>query len=210
MSVADAASSSAMDARAPAGEEAAMSLSVSLPASVTRFWREAGPKRWYAKDDAFDGALRTRFGALHHAAAQGELADWLAAPESALAFLLLTDQIPRNIFRGSAHAFATDGLARAAARMATGRSLDQAVEPLLRQFFYMPFMHSEAIEDHRHAAPLFEAYAADADGGETLRYARMHAEIIERFGRFPHRNAVMGRSSTPEEEAFLAAGGFKG
>ena len=193
-------------------EKTAMTLSISLPASVVAFWAAAGPSRWYKRDDAFDAELRGRFEALHHAAARGELSDWPQEPQGALAYLLLTDQIPRNLYRGSAHAFATDGLALAAARGAVARGFDRRVDGPIRQFFYLPFEHREDAATQAEGLRLCEAYAAHdpQTGADTLKYAHIHAEVIARFGRFPHRNAALGRDSTPEEVASLAGGGFKG
>ena len=176
------------------------------PAAVVAFWREAGPDRWFAVDAAFDDALRARFEAAHHAAARGELNGWAADARGALALLLLLDQIPRNIYRGSAHAFATDPLARRHAAAACAAGLDQGVEPALRPFFYLPFEHSEAAEDQARSVALAEALG-DPD---TLAWAVKHRDCIARFGRFPHRNAALGRDSTPEEQAYLDAGGLFG
>lgn len=173
--------------------------------AVLGFWTKAGPDRWFAKDDAFDVACRS-FEDLHHRAARGELGEWEGAAEGALALLLLLDQIPRNLYRGSAHAFATDGLALAVARRAVAAGHDRSVGMPLRTFFYLPFEHAEDLDAQRAAVALFEAAG---DEGYT-KYARIHLDVIERFGRFPHRNAVLGRTTTEEEQAFLAAGGFAG
>lgn len=172
---------------------------------LARFWRDAGPRCWFAKSEAFDRQLGARFMAAHEAAAAGRLATWAGSAEGALALVLLLDQFPRNAFRDSARMFATDGQARAAADKAVGAGFDRAVSPELRPFFYMPFMHSEDLPDQQRCVALCEA--ADAN---TQRFARLHRDIIERFGRFPHRNALLGRASTPEEERFLAEGGFAG
>ncbi len=176
------------------------------PAEVVTFWREAGPAAWFRKEAAFDASLKERFEAAHHAAARGELNDWQASAEGALALCLLLDQIPRNIYRGSAHAFATDGLAQIVADRAIADRFDSATPLPLRIFFYLPFEHTENLSAQARSMALFEA-AGDAD---FLKYARIHRDIIARFGRFPHRNRVLGRKSTPEELAFLAAGGFAG
>ena len=176
------------------------------PAAVVGFWREAGAKAWFKKDDAFDSALRTRFAEAHFAAARRECDDWLGSAEGALALLLLLDQIPRNIFRGSAHQFATDGLARSFADKAIAAGHDSNVEMALRVFFYLPYEHSEEPADQARAVALCEAMG-DA---EYTRFALLHADIIARFGRFPHRNAMLGRQSTAAELAFLADGGFAG
>lgn len=176
------------------------------PVDVLTFWREAGPKAWFAKKDAFDNAIRSRFELLHHAAARGELSDWEHAAEGTLALLLLLDQFPRNLYRGSAHQFATDPLARSIASRAVARGFDQAFEKNLRGFFYLPFEHSEDPVDQARSIALYEAM----DDPELTKWARLHADIITRFGRFPHRNACLGRETTPEEQAFLDGGGFKG
>lgn len=179
--------------------------------AVLDFWRDAGPRRWFARDPAFDSAIAARFEAAHRAAAQGALAAWEETPEGALALVLLTDQFSRNLYRGSAHAFATDEMARNIARRAIARGFDQALEPAMRQFFYLPFEHHEDSASQARAVALYEALAAADDAPpQGLEYARLHAELIARFGRFPHRNAVMGRTPTPEETAYLAQGGFAG
>jgi len=180
------------------------------PDDVIAFWREAGPARWFAADPDFDRVLAGRFGALHARAATGALAAWEEDAPGALAPLLLTDQFPRNIYRGSAHAFATDPMAREIAKRALARGFDQATEPGLRAFFYLPFEHHEDAGAQARAVRLFEALTQAGGDPEGLRYARIHAELIARFGRFPHRNPVLGRISTPDETAYLAAGGFAG
>lgn len=179
-------------------------------ADVVAFWREAGPKLWFAKSEAFDSAIRAGFEPAHHAAARGEYAAWADGAEGALALLLLLDQFPRNLYRGSAHAFATDPLARQTARAAIAAGHDQASAPQMRPFFYLPFEHSEALEDQDRGVALFEAHGAATGDADSAKWARLHRDIIQRFGRFPHRNAVFGRESTPEELAFLAQGGFAG
>ncbi|MBB5519771.1 DUF924 family protein [Amphiplicatus metriothermophilus] len=176
------------------------------PGEVVGFWREAGPKAWFKKDAAFDEEIRRRFEALHHAAARGERAAWEESSGGALALVLLLDQFPRNMYRGSAHAFATDGLARRVAGAAIRRGFDRQADESLRVFFYMPFEHSEDPADQARAVELIEALGDE----EYAKFARLHADVIARFGRFPHRNACLGRASTPEELAFLEAGGFSG
>ena len=175
------------------------------PAAVVRFWREAGPKRWFRQDDAFDALFRSRFLDAHEQAAAGRLASWAESAEGALALVLLLDQFPRNAFRGTARMYATDAQARAAADAAIAAGHDLHVDARLRQFFYLPFMHSDKLADLDRSCALMEPL-----GGQNLRYARHHRDLVVRFGRFPHRNAVLGRSSTPEEERFLAEGGFRG
>lgn len=176
------------------------------PQDVLTFWREAGPKAWFAKDDGFDAAIRAHFEDLHHAAARGELHAWEETADGALALLLLLDQFPRNIYRGSAHQFATDPLARSIADQAIARGFDQAHGKDLRAFFYLPLEHSEDAADQARAVALFES-TGDAN---LVKWANLHADIVRRFGRFPHRNACLGRQSTEAELAFLADGGFKG
>ncbi|MBT9371523.1 DUF924 family protein [Rhizobium sp. CSW-27] len=172
---------------------------------VLRFWRDAGPDKWFDKDASFDAAFHDRFRDLHFAAARRDLDDWLAAPDSSLALILLLDQFPRNCFRGTAHMYATDALARHAARIALDAGFDARVDPALRVFFYLPFMHSEDLADQqlccRLCAPLGEA---------ILKHALEHHDIIERFGRFPHRNRILLRETTGQEQAFLDNGGFSG
>ena len=175
------------------------------PAFVVRFWREAGPPKWFRKDDAFDAEFRQRFLAAHEEAAAGRLHHWRGTAEGALALVLLLDQFPRNAFRGTPRVYATDAQARDEADRAVRAGFDCEVEPELRGFFYLPFMHSEHPDDLDRCVALSEPL-----GGETLRFARHHRAIVQRFGRFPHRNEVLGRRSTPEEKAFLAEGGFAG
>ena len=176
------------------------------PASVLQFWTEAGPKRWYMRDDAFDAEIRKRFLGAYEEAAAGKLAMWEDSAEGALALLILLDQFPRNMFRSDTRAFAADPTARAVAGRALKRGFDQKIAPPLRQFFYLPFMHSEAMADQDRCVALFEAYGDP----ENLRYAIIHADIIRRFGRFPHRNPVLSRNTTKDEQDFLDSGGFSG
>jgi uncharacterized protein (DUF924 family) len=174
-------------------------------ADVVAFWREAGPARWFARDAGFDAAC-ARLLPLHFAAARRELDAWLGDAEGALALLVLLDQIPRNVWRGSAHAWATDPLARSFAGHAVAAGFDLAVDASLRVFFYLPFEHSERLDDQRRSMALH----ARLPGPDAGHWARIHLDIIERFGRFPHRNAALGRETTVEEQAFLDAGGFAG
>ncbi|MEW9623739.1 DUF924 family protein [Rhodanobacter geophilus] len=174
------------------------------PREVVRFWREAGPDKWFGRDEAFDREFSTRFHDVHMVAARRRLDPWLDDAEGALALLILLDQFPRNAFRGTAHMFATDPLALSFAREAIARGHDRAVEPALRVFFYLPFEHSEAPADQDRAVVLCEGL------DNYARYARVHREVIARFGRFPHRNAVLGRETMAGEQAFLDEGGFAG
>jgi uncharacterized protein (DUF924 family) len=179
---------------------------VASAADVVSFWQKAGPDRWFKKDTAFDDEIRERFLATHEAAAAAQLSDWERGPQGALALLILLDQFPRNMFRGEARAFATDPLARAIAAGAIVRGFDSRVSKQLRNFFYLPFEHSEDLADQERCIA-FNKAAGDA---ENLKWAELHADIIRRFGRFPHRNTALGRATTPEEQAFLDGGGFAG
>jgi uncharacterized protein (DUF924 family) len=176
------------------------------PASIVSFWRDAGPEKWFAKDNDFDLTIRSRFLPAHEAAARGELAAFAESAGGALALVILLDQFPRNIFRGSAHAFATDPLARAVARQALADGFTQATDILMRPIFYLPFMHSEWLADQDLSLRLHETFG-DPD---LLGYAAEHRDIITRFGRFPHRNRALGRDATPAELEFLQGGGFAG
>jgi uncharacterized protein (DUF924 family) len=176
------------------------------PAQVLDFWFGAGPEKWFSRDDAFDAAIREQFLPAYEAAAAGRLADWEATPEGALALIIVLDQFPRNIFRGSRQAFAADAPALAVANRAVARGFDQKLDVPKRNFFYLPFMHSENLADQERCVELSRQYADE----NTLNYAELHADIIRRFGRFPHRNALLGRNTTPAEQAFLDGGGFAG
>jgi uncharacterized protein (DUF924 family) len=186
---------------------------VNTPTALLDLWfgptgdpeRERQREIWFKSTDAFDAALRRGFLADHEAAATGRLAAWEEWAEGALALVLLLDQVPRNIFRATPRAYATDAAARAAGDRALARGFDRQLPPVWRQFFYLPLHHSEDLADQRRAVALFEALPAAPDRAETLRYAHRYREIIARFGRFPHRNAILGRESTPDEISFLSA-----
>lgn len=175
------------------------------PADVLDFWRTAGPAKWFCKDAAFDDEFRARFLSTHEAACRGELDGWAQDAPGALALLILLDQFPRNAFRGTPRMFASDERAREIARQALHRGFDTQADAQLRNFFYLPFMHSEQLADQDLAVELTRKLGDDA-----LRHAGIHRDIIERFGRFPHRNALLGRATTPEEQRFLDDGGFVG
>lgn len=176
---------------------------------LLRFWfgegEEYGKPRsfWFEKSDEVDRQIRERFSEDHEQAAAGELEDWKARPRECLALILLLDQVPRNIFREDARSYATDALAREAARHAIESGFAPELEEVERWFVYLPFEHSEDIEDQRRSVELFEALGSGGDDIDVAYYARRHLEIIERFGRFPHRNRVLGRESSPEEIEFL-------
>lgn len=175
------------------------------PDDVLAFWRDAGPSRWFAKDEAFDALFRQRFEAAHEAAAAGRLPAWEETAEGTLALLILLDQFPRNAYRGTPRMFASDTQALQLAKHAVERGFPRSVEPGLRGFFYLPFSHSESLADQQRAVEL----NADTDA-KWLHFARIHREVIDRFGRFPHRNAILGRATTQAEQRFLDEGGFAG
>lgn len=175
-------------------------------ADIVTFWRAAGPDKWFESDADFDRTIRSRFLALHEAATRGELAAWEDSADGALALVILLDQFSRNMFRDSARGFAADHLARAVADRALERGFDLATDETLRPFFYLPFMHSELLADQDRCLRLHEALG-DAN---RLTWAKLHRDIVEKFGRFPHRNRVLGRATTPAEQAFLDGGGFAG
>lgn len=176
---------------------------LSTSTDILDFWQSAGPSKWFAKDAAFDAALRERFLDLHFAAARHEHEALINDADGALALILLLDQVPRNVFRDSGQAFASDTLARAYAERAIAAGFDLRVDPALRIFFYLPFEHSESMADQDRAVALIAAL----DDANYLQYAEAHRDAIRRFGRFPHRNAALGRASTPEEKAWIDAGG---
>jgi len=188
------------------GDFASKTTEVIGPMDVLAFWRGAGPGKWFKKDAALDAEIARRFLAVWHAAADGKLATWEETPEGALALAIVLDQFPRNMFRGDARTYGTDPLARAVADRAIARGFDRQLPHAERQFLYLPFMHSENLPDQERCLALAHGYG---DDGFT-KYAEQHADIIRRFGRFPHRNAMLGRAARPEEQAFLDAGGFTG
>jgi uncharacterized protein (DUF924 family) len=176
------------------------------PSAVLEFWRAAGHDLWFKFEPIFDKEIGERFISVHKAATDGKLADWEKTAEGALALVIVLDQFSRNIFRGTARAFAADPHARDVARRAIARGFDRDAEPAMRTFFYMPFMHSEHLADQEYCLALFRQLG-DAEG---IEYAEIHRDAISRFGRFPHRNEVLGRSSSAEEIAYLQGGGFRG
>ncbi len=177
-------------------------------ADVLKFWlEEVAPKRWYLSDAALDAEIRARFEGVWRQALAGELDDWTATPEGVLAFILLTDQFPRNMFRGTAQAFATDDLALKAAKCAIDRGFDRRIDEPARQFFYLPLMHSESLMDQERCVRLVLTRLT-RNGSGNLLHARVHREVIRRFGRFPYRNAALARETTGPEAAFVASGGY--
>jgi len=181
-------------------------VTIATPDDVLAFWRAAGEQKWFAKNDAFDAEIKSRFLPTYEAAAKGALSDWEATPEGALALTIVLDQFPRNMFRRDARAFAADAAARAVADRALARGFDRQVPEDQRLFFYLPFEHSEAMADQDRCCALVKALG----NPDLLHWAELHADIIRRFGRFPHRNGVLGRTTTPAEKAYLDADGFAG
>jgi uncharacterized protein (DUF924 family) len=178
---------------------------IASPADVLAFWRDAGRDKWFTRDAAFDAEVREKFLATYEAAAAGTLSGWETSADGTLALVIVLDQFPRNMFRGDARTYAADAQARAAAHRALKRGYDQDVPPAERGFLFLPFMHSEDLADQNRCVELYRAA-----GDEDLKHAEQHRDIIRRFGRFPHRNAILSRATTPDEQAFLDGGGFKG
>ena len=170
---------------------------------VLTFWfEESTPKQWFAKDDAFDAAIRERFGDVQHQASNGMLDHWAETPDGAFALIIVLDQFSRNLYRNDARAFADDAKARGILRDMLIKGWDQEIAEDRRAFLYLPFEHSEALADQERSVELFATL-----GEENLRYAVAHKELIERFGRFPHRNAALGRESTQQEKDYLSKPG---
>ena len=175
------------------------------PDDVVSFWQQAGPSLWFAKDADFDRRFREGFLCAHEAAMRSELDGWLASPNGTLALLILLDQFPRNAFRGTARMYASDVSACEVAEHAIAAGHDKQVCPELRNFFYLPLSHSEDLAAQERAVAL----TSELDQN-SVRDAGRHRDIIRRFGRFPHRNAILGRATTEEEQQFLDQGGFAG
>jgi uncharacterized protein (DUF924 family) len=184
---------------------------VSTPSEILNFWfgREGEEgyglfrEAWFTKDPGFDREVRDRFEGTYEEAAAGRLNHWKDEARSCLALIILLDQFPRNMFRGDPKTYAADDKALEAARHAVEHAYDRELPPYGRLFVYLPFEHSEDLEDQRFSVELFRGLAADIGSEELLDYAVRHLEIIERFGRFPHRNEILGRATTPEEAEFL-------
>jgi uncharacterized protein (DUF924 family) len=166
-------------------------------------------KPWFTKDAAFDAEVRRRFLETFEAALRGELLQWSTTPYGSLALVVLLDQFPRNMFRDSPRAFSADALALGAARSTIARGFDRALRPVERCFIYLPFEHSEELAVQRRSVALFASLAAHPECASAIDYARRHFEIVARFGRFPHRNACLGRVSTAEETEFLKQPGSR-
>ena len=176
------------------------------PESVLDFWIAAGPKKWWKKDEQFDADITREFGGLHMQAATGQLDHWVETPEGALALILVLDQFSRNLFRNSPYAFAQDAKCVGFVNSVMEAGLDRKMRPDIGEFCYLPLMHAENISDQERC--LSEMERLNKEG--NIKAAKEHLDIIKRFGRFPHRNAVLGRETTVEEQAFLEVGGFSG
>jgi len=176
------------------------------PEEILAFWREAGSERWYTKDAAFDAEVRRGFLGLWQKAAAGELSSWETSDDGALALVIILDQFPRNMFRDDPRTYSSDKQAVEVASRAIAHGVDQRIEPVLLEFLYIPLMHSEQLSHQQRCVELFRK----AGNADNIGYAQDHADIVSRFGRFPHRNRILGRATTPEEQAFLDSGGFSG
>ncbi|WP_417720046.1 DUF924 family protein [Salipiger sp.] len=178
------------------------------PEDILTFWLdECGPDKWYLADDSLDAEIRARFEETWQAAMEGRFGLWLTYPSGALAYIVLMDQFPRNMFRGSGKAFASDEIALAAAKQAIWRGWDQKIDEPARQFFYLPLMHSENLTDQDRCIRLMKERLSRS-GASNLLHARAHREVIRDFGRFPTRNAALDRATTSAERAFVEAGGY--
>lgn len=164
---------------------------------------------WFVKDAAFDLSIRTRFLQLWEAASRGELDDWRGMTASALALVIVLDQFSRNLFRGDARAFSEDARALSVAKQLVGSGGDKTLLPVERWFVYLPFEHAESMAEQSRSLELFDGLSADPDSAGAIDYARRHHDVIQRFGRFPHRNEILGRPSTPQELDFLREPGSR-
>lgn len=180
------------------------------PDDIITFWQSVGSEQWFLKSEEFDAEIRRRFSGAHDLAAAGRLADWAGSSRGSLALILLLDQFPRNMFRNDSRAFDTDMVARKIADDAIADAKDIEIELSLRLFIYLPFEHSEDWTDQNRAVSLISKLVEDGGDATLLTWANEHRDIIKRFGRFPHRNKVLQRTSRPDELAFLAEGGFAG
>jgi len=184
-------------------------IAMASPDDILKFWIEdTRPEQWYQASDALDGQIRELFLTDWEQARAGRRNNWLHCPKGSLAFVILTDQFSRNMFRGDARSFATDGIARAAAKMAIKREWDLKIAEPERQFLYMPLMHSENLVDQDRAIRLFMTRMPQT-GGHNIPHACVHRNIVRRFGRFPYRNEAMGRETTAEEWQWMQSGGYR-
>lgn len=182
---------------------------MSGPDDVLAFWLdEVGPRGWYTREAALDEAIRVRFGETWRQARDGALAAWLTCPSGALAYIIVTDQFSRNMFREDPRAFATDKLALAAAKCAVKKGWDMRVGEPARQFFYLPMMHSESLMDQNRCVRLMHSRMPET-GGPNLLHAKVHREVIRLFGRFPSRNGALSRKESEPERVFIEQGGYR-
>ena len=179
------------------------SAAVFKAGQVIEFWRAVGRKRWFVPDENLDNELLRRFSELHDRLSRSDPGQLVASPKRALAALIVLDQFSRNMFRGTPAMFASDVFARFIAAAAVDHRFDQECEAEMRVFYYLPFEHSEALADQHRSVALFEKLGDE----EYLRFAEAHRQIIQKFGRFPHRNVILGREATPEEDEFLKTNG---
>jgi len=178
------------------------------PEEILSFWLdETGPAGWYMSSESLDQEIKGRFEDDYNRARDGALSLWLTYASGTLAYIILTDQFSRNMYRGTAQAFATDGISRAAAKAAISKGWDMRIDAPARQFFYLPLMHSECLSDQDRAVRLIKT-RMPASGGSSLLHAKAHREVIRQFGRFPHRNEALGRETPAAEAAFLEQGGY--
>lgn len=173
---------------------------------ILKFWQEAGPSKWWRKDPGFDDEIRLRFGKLHTMATKGDLDQWREEPGSCLALVILLDQFSRNLFRGDARTFAQDEYGLEVAKYAVAKGFDISGNDKIYGFFHLPYMHSEELADQNTCVELIQSRGDK----NALKSAIEHRGIIEKFGRFPHRNPVLGRDTTRDEQKFLDEGGFAG
>ena len=176
------------------------------PDEILQFWFQAGPEKWWVKDADFDAEIAERLSATHRMAVRGDLDDWAGDKQSALALTIILDQFSRNLYRNDPRAFEQDTKARNIARQAIEAGFDRAVETLHRQFFYLPFMHAENLAMQEYSVAHYRLLGS----AQSLEFALLHLDIIRRFRHFPHRNHVLGRATSPPEQAFLDSGGFSG
>lgn len=181
---------------------------MSNPDDILAFWLdEVGPDGWYTGGDALDQTIRDRFEPVYNQACEGALSLWLTYPTGTLAYIILTDQFPRNMYRGTPKAFASDGIARAAAKAAIGKGWDLRIDEPARQFFYMPLVHTECLSDQDRAVRLIMTRMPET-GASNLLHAKAHREVIRKFGRFPNRNEALSRETPQAEAVFLEEGGY--
>ncbi|WP_425052528.1 DUF924 family protein [Psychromarinibacter sp. S121] len=182
---------------------------MATPEDILAFWLdEIGPKGWYAGGEDLDAEIRDRFEAEWNRTMDGSNALWLTYASGALAYIILVDQFPRNMFRDSGKAFASDAIGLAAAKLSIAHGFDMKIDEPARQFFYLPLMHSECLSDQDRCVRLMKTRMPET-GAENLRHAKAHREVIRRFGRFPYRNDALSRSTTGPEAAFVDQGGYR-